>query len=309
MRIISLLPSATEMLFGLGLGDLVVAVSHECDEPAQVCQLPRVTRSNLDSKASSRAIDSTVRDRLASGDALYSLDRAAIEALQPDWIVTQAQCDVCAVRFADVLHLVSEAPALRNTRVTALNPQSLGDVFRDLQTLAELGGVAEAGQSWLASLTSRVDRVRQLVVGRQRPRVACIEWTEPLMFAGNWIPELIERAGGQCRLAKAGEHSPYGEWSALVGDDPEVLIISPCGFDLERTWQEVPALAERPDWTAISAVRQGRVVVVDGNAQFNRPGPRLVETLEILGHLLHPEAVPRPEVSSARETWRFWPDA
>jgi iron complex transport system substrate-binding protein len=291
MRIASLLSSATEMLFGLGLGSQVLAVSHECDFPAEVERLPRATRSRVDSSQSSGAIDVQVKSLLAAGEPLYEVDRELLARLSPELIVTQAQCDVCAVRYQDVLDAVAAEPRLAGTRVIALNPMSIGDVLADIERLGAATERREAAVEYVASLKTRL-RAVEARVGRvpieQRPRVACIEWIEPLMLAGNWMPELIELAGGRSLLTEPGRHSPYVRWEDLRAADPDAILVAPCGFDLARTRIEALALEKLPGWQNLSAVREGRVHLLDGNAYFNRSGPRLVESVEMVAEILGP---------------------
>ena len=297
MRIVSILSAATEILYGLGLGDQVVAVSHECDDPPEVAAKPRVTRSNVDSRLSSNDIDRQVREQTAAGGALYEIDAERLAALAPDLIVTQAQCDVCAVRYADVVALVKERPELEQTRVVALNPQSLADVFADIRRVGEAAGAVEAAQKLVAALESRVAAVQKSVapgVAQARPKMVIIEWIEPLMFAANWTPELIELAGGRCDMAQAGRHSTYAEPATLATYDPDVIAIAPCGFDLARTKLESQVLPKQPYWSALSAVRNERVFLADGNAYVRRSGPRLIDSVELLAHWLHPTLVARP---------------
>lgn len=304
-RIASLLAAGTEILYGLGLGHQVIAVSHECDWPREVCDRPRVTFSSVAANASSKAIDDQVRDMLSNGQPLYGIDEQALVALAPDLIVTQAQCDVCAVRYEDVLSLVEAHSELRGARIVALNPQSLSDMFGDIERIARAAGRAVAATPYVESLRQRVEQVRSRTCDLQlgeRPSVACIEWIEPLMLAGNWVPELIDIAGGTYELVKPGRHSPYVPWKDVVRFDPEVVVISACGFDLVRTVQEAARLRELSGWTDLAAVRSGRVFAVDGNAYFNRSGPRLVDSLELLAHLLHPRFFDEPN-QSREQVW------
>ncbi len=292
LRIASLLSSATEMLYGLGLGEQVVAVSHECDYPPECAGKPRATRSHIDSSATSAAIDEQVKARLAAGLPLYGIDAELLCGLQPDVIVTQAQCDVCAIRYADVVDLVAQQPALKATSIVSLNPGTLGEVLADIERVAAAVGHVDAGRRWVAELTARVDAVRAKTAGlapHERVRVACIEWIEPVMCAGNWMPELIDIAGGVQPFARTGEHSGYTAWADVVAFDPQAIVVMPCGFDLPRTLLEARRLPAFPGWHELRAVRDGRVYAVDGNAYFNRSGPRLVESLELLAHLLHPQ--------------------
>jgi iron complex transport system substrate-binding protein len=272
-RIASLLAAGTEILYGLGLGDRVVAVSHECDHPPAASERPRVTSANLNVEAPSAAIDAEVRELASRGAALYSIDVARLAALRPDLIVTQAQCEVCAVSYDDVQAAIANVEGLSDARVVALNPSSLEGVFDDIRRVASAAGCAERGEALVASLSARVDAVRTRVShlgAGARPRVICIEWIEPLMVAANWMPELIRLAGGQCDLTRAGEMSGYTRWQDVAAYDPEVIVVAPCGFDLARVRREAGALDRLPGWAGLSAVRHGRVHHADGNALFNR---------------------------------------
>jgi len=279
------------MLYSIGLGERVVAVSHECAWPPEIAGKPRVTYANIDSSQPSGAIDDEVHAQLAAGRPLYEIDRRALVELAPDLIVTQAQCDVCAVKYDDVVETVGSEPALRHAQIVSLNPQSLDDVLADIERIGRAAGAALQAEQYVGSLRERIEHV-QHSIGRValRPTVAVIEWIEPLMLAGNWTPELVSLAGGESVLARAGEHSGYTPWSDLCEADPEVILIAPCGFDLPRTLQEAQLLLERESWAQLSAVRAGRVFACDGNAYFNRSGPRLVDTVEMIAHLLHPRA-------------------
>lgn len=303
MRIVSLISSATEILYLLGLGEQVVGISHECDYPRQVADKRRLTRSLVDACATSQAIDQQVRELTAAESALYTIDVPALEALRPDLIVTQAQCDVCAVRYADVLAAVAQSPILAGTQIVALNPLSLDDVFADIERLAAATGVEAAGQHVLMQLRQRVRSIRETtraLAAAQRPRVACLEWIEPPMLAANWMPPLVELAGGQCHLTQAGHHSTYIDRQTIVAFDPQVLVIMPCGFDLPRAIAEAQILPGWDGWQELSAVRDNRVFAVDGNAYFNRSGPRLVESLSILSHLVQPGLFAPPVLDGAR---------
>jgi iron complex transport system substrate-binding protein len=292
MRIVSLISAGTEMLFALGLGRHVVAVSHECDWPPECGDLPRVTWSNIDSTAGSDAIDRQVRRLMEAGKPLYQIDAAKIAELQPDLIVTQAQCDVCAVAYDDVLAAVKNSPGLQQAQVLSLNPGSLSDVFNEMLQLGAAAVESYKATEVVEGLRMRVERIRNITAKlpqSDRPRVAIIEWTEPLMLSGNWVPELIDIAGGRCELTLSGPHSCVHTWEELRQFDPEVIIVCPCGFDRDRTTAEINQLAKQPGWSNLDAVRTDRVHAVDGNAYFNRPGPRLVDSVELLARLLHPE--------------------
>ena len=300
-RIASLLPSATEILWALGLAGRVVAVSHECDYPRDAATRPRATRSLIDSGQDSGTIDDQVQGRLTAGQLLYELDADLLRRLQPHLIVTQAQCDVCAVQLADVQQLVRTAPELAAAQVLALQPAGLDDVLNDVLAIGRFVGAEAAAEEYVGLLRARVEAVRQRTAGLpadRRPRVVCIEWTEPLMTAGNWVPELISIAGGQSCLSEPGSHSGYVSWESICACEPEVIVVAPCGFDLARTIEEAAALTNRPGWRELAAVRSGRCYAVDGNAYLNRSGPRLVESLEILAHLIQPELFAAPDLSA-----------
>jgi iron complex transport system substrate-binding protein len=307
-RIASLLSSATEILCGLGLQAQLVAISHECDDPAEILSLPRATRTRLDPTLNSRAIDNQVRAWMEAGEPLYEVDQRLLEQLAPDLIVTQAQCDVCAVRLEDVEAVVANSPALRQTRIVSLHPASLSDVLAEIVLLGTAAGVPEVALEYRRQLEARIARIRlaseQLPRNRPRRRVALIEWIEPLMLSGNWMPEIVELAGGEHALTQPGKHSPYLAWDQLLEYDPEVVIVAPCGFDLPRTLQEAAVLTAAEPWKQLSAVRANRAFALDGNAYINRSGPRLVDSLEILAHLIYPEQFPAPD--SVPEPARVW---
>jgi iron complex transport system substrate-binding protein len=282
--IVSLLSSATEMLCGLGLANRVAAISHECDYPPEILDRPRATFSWIDSAASSDEIDRQVRSRLAAGDALHGIDEELVARLRPELIVTQAQCDVCAVRFDDVAQLTRRRVELRETRIVSLAPLSLEDVLGDVLRLAVAAGVGDRGIEYAGRLRRRIEAVAAQSCGiaeQDRPRVMVVEWIEPLMLAGNWTPELVRLAGGRCMPA-AGEHSRYCNWDAARAYAAEVIVVAPCGFDERRANAEAPRLRDFPGWCELPAVRNGRVHVVDGSALLNRSGPRLIESLELL---------------------------
>jgi iron complex transport system substrate-binding protein len=299
MRIVSLLSSATEILFAIGAGTDVVAISHECDYPHQATRLPRATRSIVDSSRPSREIDDQVKRLMAAGEPLYEIDRKLIRDLRPDLIVTQAQCDVCAVRFQDVVDFVAAEPALAKTKVLALNPQYLMQILEDVLRIGQAAGRWEAATTFKNQLLRRYERVLKTGVSHwppqeDRPRVIVVEWTEPLMAAGNWTPELVAAAGGQLLLGESGKHSGYVTWLDVVAARPEVLIVAPCGFNLERSTLEARRLVGLPGYRDLPAVAMGRVFVVDGNAYLNRSGPRIIDSLEILAHLIRPDLFPAP---------------
>ncbi|HEY8368287.1 MAG TPA: cobalamin-binding protein [Thermodesulfobacteriota bacterium] len=292
MRIVSLLPSATEILFLLGLGDQVVGVSHECDYPAEAASRPALVRPAVDPTLPSAELDRQVSARLATGQGLYVLDEARLADLAPDLVVTQALCDVCAVRHDEVLEASARLPS--RPTVVSLLPSNLADVMGDIRRVAEATGRVQAAERVVAGLEARIDAVRQRVAGADRPVTAAIEWLDPIMIGGHWVPEQVAIAGGTDPLGRVGAPSAKVEWQAVVDARPEVLVLMPCGFDRERTTREAAAISSRPGFADLPAVRAGRVFAVNGHAYFNRPGPRLIDGIELLAHLLHPERVPWP---------------
>lgn len=291
MRVVSLIASATEIVCALGQREALVGISHECDFPPDVTSLPRLTRPLLDPTLSSARIDGQVLDLLRQGLSIYDVDAAALGQLRPDVVVTQTQCEVCAVSLDDVERALGRWTGGPRPKVVSLAPDRLEDVWGDVGRVAAALGVPAAGEELVGRLRARVEAVRaaagRAAAGR-RPRVALVEWIDPLMVAGNWMPELVELAGGECLLGQAGRHAPRAALADLVRADPDVIAVLPCGFDLARTRAEMPALTGRPAWAGLRAVRAGRVALCDGNALFNRPGPRLVESLEVLAEVLHP---------------------
>jgi iron complex transport system substrate-binding protein len=292
-RVVSLLPAATEMVAALGVSHWLVGRSHECDHPDPVRRLPACTRARLDAARPGGEIDREVKSLVGAGAALYEVDAARLRELRPDLILTQAQCDVCAVSPDDIEQAVADWPGEKPV-ILALSPRHLADVWADIQRVAAALGLDEHGRAVVKALKQRVvDVVERVCLVKHRPSVACLEWLDPLMAAGNWVPELVELAGGRNLFGVAGEHSPWLEWEAVREHDPEVIVVLPCGFDLARTRAEIGALTSRPGWNRLRAVKKGRVALTDGNAYFNRPGPRLVESLEILAEMLHPDRFPR----------------
>lgn len=266
----------------------LVGRSHECDFPPTVHHLPSCTESKLNTRTSSADIDREVKSLLRNALSIYVVDTGCLRQLRPDIILTQSQCEVCAVSLPEVEQAVSEWTG-HKPRIISLAPNSLADVWDDILRVAGALNVSERGVEVVRQLKNRVEQIARLTRGLSRPpSVACIEWLDPLMAAGNWVPELVELAGGLNLFGEAGKHSPWLNWDAVREHDPEVVVILPCGFDVSRTWREMPGLANRPDWERLRAVRSGRVFIADGSQYFNRPGPRLVESLEILAELLHP---------------------
>ena len=296
MRIVSLLPAATEILCALGLEDEIVGTTHECDYPPSLQKLPRVTRTLIPPDASSLEIDALVRERLKTQAALYSLDMEVLERLRPDLLVTQALCDVCAVAAAEVREASCRLPG--QPRVLNLEPMSLSDVFKTLRQVGVATGREARAAEVVDALERRVEAVRARTAAipqQDRPRVAFLEWIDPPFSAGHWNPALIEMAGGEDIFGASGLPSRTLLWDEIVQAQPDVLFVSCCGFTPERTLQEMPLLEKQPGWASLPCVRNSRVIVSDGNAYFSRPGPRLVDSLDILAHALHPAVHPLPE--------------
>jgi iron complex transport system substrate-binding protein len=288
MRIISLLASATEIVAALDLEDQLVGRSHECDYPPTVLCLPVCTSPKFDVSGFSADIDRRVKELLQTETSIYSVDARLLDALRPDVIVTQAQCEVCAVSLRDVEAAVEGMQT--RPKIVSLNPSSLAEIWDDMRAVAAACAVPERGEKLVTELRRRMADVAERAKRLRRPTVACIEWIDPLMAAGNWVPELVELAGGVNLFGEAGKHSPWMTWDDLFRRDPDVIVVMPCGFDLARTKAELPALTQRTGWKLLKAVRAGRAWAADGNAYFNRPGPRLVEALEMLAEAFQPDA-------------------
>ena len=274
----------------LGLGDRLVGRSHECDHPAWVKRLPVLSRPAFDIHGTSAQIDARVRERLQAGLPLYEVDEAQLAVLAPDIIITQTHCEVCAVSPADLAHGV--AARLERHQVVALSTGTVDGILDGFARVAEVLGAAAAGRALVAGIRERLAAIAARTRSLLRPRVACLEWIDPLFEMGNWGPEIVELAGGRSLLSAAGAHSSTVPFEALQAADPEIIVVAPCGFDLTRTLAELPVLTERPAWRALAAVRAGRAFAADGNFYFNRSGPMLFDTPEILAEMLHPEAFP-----------------
>jgi iron complex transport system substrate-binding protein len=285
MRIVSLVPHATELLFALGLGDDVVAVTHECDFPAEALRRPHVTRDVLPAGLSAAEIDAAVRERTLEGKAIYELDEGRLGDLEPDLIVTQALCAVCAVSYDDVVKVAERIPT--TPKVISLDPTTLGEAMGDIRTIAQATGARDAARELVTRQRARIDAVRRAVKGARAVTVAAIEWLDPVFVAGHWTPQIIELAGGDDVLGFAGEHSEQSTWEAVAAARPEVVVVMPCGYDADRSCEEALRYAE-----PLRGVGAKRVVAVDAAAYFSRPGPRLVDGLELMGHVLHPDLVP-----------------
>ena len=300
-RIASLLPSTTEIACALGCEDALVARSHEGDFPASVAGLPALTAPKLDADAPSREIDDRVRALVSEGLSVYRVDAEKLRELAPTAILTQDQCDVCAVSPRDLEDALAAWIGER-PRVVSTRAMTLDDVWSDMQRVADALDAPERGRELVRQLRERIGALSARAArASDRPRTACVEWIDPLMSAGNWMPELVTLAGGTPLLGEAGAHSPWMEWSELRDADPDAIVVLPCGFDLERTRNELPPLLEQPGWADLTAVRAGRVYLTDGTQYFNRPGPRLADSLEVLAEILHPREFPRSHPS---HTWQ-----
>ena len=288
-HVVSLLASATEIVCALGYEDILVARSHECDYPVSVTTLPACTESKIDTRNTSREIDDQVKSIVEQGLSVYRVDGNLLKQLQPDVIVTQTQCEVCAASPKDLERAVRNWTGAE-PRIVSLEPNALADVWTDIQNVAESLGAPDRGERLVAELQARMDAIEALAdQSDHRPSVACIEWIDPLMAAGNWMPELVAMAGGENVFGEAGRHSPWLTWEAICRADPDIVLILPCGYDIAESRRNMPALTGRTEWSDLSAVTTDRVYIADGNQYFNRPGPRLVESLEILAELSHPE--------------------
>lgn len=287
-RIVSLIASATEIVAALGFEDRLVGRSHECDYPPGVERLPACSEPKIDVNGTSRQIDDRVKAVLKEALSVYRVFGDALEELQPTVIITQTQCEVCAVSLKDVQQVVCDLVTSK-PNIVSLEPMCLADVWLDIRRVADALGETRRGDALNARLKERLAAIGDKAAGSaQKPTIACIEWIDPLMSAGNWVPELVELSGGTNLFGEAGKHSPWMTWEQLADSDPDVIAVMPCGFDIERTRRELPPLLNQPGWNDLSAVRQNRVFLVDGNQFFNRPGPRLVESAEILAEILHP---------------------
>jgi iron complex transport system substrate-binding protein len=287
MRIVSLVPSATEMLFALGLGPDLIAVTHECDYPPAARELPSVTRDVLPAGLSAAEIDAAVKERTLEGRSIYELDDELLRDLRPDLIVTQALCSVCAVSYDDVRAIAEEIET--RPRVISLDPHTVGEVLGDVRTLAHATEQDDAAVELVRDVAARIDRIRLAVREAERPRVAALEWLDPPFAAGHWTPQLIAYAGGEDVLGFVGESSEERTWHEVEASQPDIVIVMPCGYDAQIAHRE--AEMHRAELARVGA---GEVVAVDGGAYFSRPGPRIVDGLELLAHILHPELVSAP---------------
>ncbi len=288
-RVISLIASATEIVHALGAGGSQVARSHECDWPEAVLDLPALTRPKFKVEGGSRVIDQAVRTLVEQGLGVYEVDAEAMRALEPGVILTQDQCEVCAVSLADVERAVCTWMGTSAPQIVSLRPHTMADVYSDIQRVAVALRRPADGEALVTRMRERLKAISEQVAGRPKPRLAFIEWIDPPMSGGHWMPELISGVGGDSLFGEAGASSPWITWEEVAAADPDVILVGPCGYDIAVTSAEMGVLADNAIWQGLRAVREGNVYVADGNAYFNRPGPRLVESAEILAEILHPD--------------------
>lgn len=289
MRIYSFIPSATEMVYALGLGDQLCGVTHECDFPPEARAKPIAIRSQIDSVGmSQREIDDAVVESMAHGHGLYTIDKALLRENMPDVVITQELCDVCSVSLRDVLTTISDLS--KSCQVVSLKPRGLKGVLEDILTVGKACGAEPAAERLVRRLEARVQTVADRAMGLDRPRVFCVEWFDPVFASGHWVPEMVEIAGGVDELGHAGQDSRKIPWERVLSFDPQVLILMPCGFETARAVEDLPLLAKNRGWRSISAVKSGAVFATNGSAYFSRPGPRLVDGLELMARIIHPEA-------------------
>lgn len=288
-KIISLLPAATEIVCALGLQADLVGRSHECDYPEGVKQLPVCSEANFEDGLSSAEIDTKVKEILAEALSIYSVKRETIKSLQPDVVITQAQCEVCAVSLEEVEQALDDYLDKQAT-IVSLSPAKLDDIFENIRQVAIALDAIPQGEELLELLEERLDIIRhKLKFITDKPAVACIEWLEPLMISGNWIPEMVELAGGVPILAQTGTHSPYVKWEDILTADPDIIVLMPCGFSIDRTMREVSVILQQPGFKELKAIKNNRFYITDGNQYFNRPGPRVVDSVEILAEIINPK--------------------
>ena len=289
LRIISLLPAATEIICSLGLESQLIGRSHECDFPENVKDLPICSSSKFIPGSDSAEIDRQVKEILSDALSIYTIDKDQIRRLNPDVIITQSQCEVCAVSVKDVEEAL-EGLLNKGCKVISLEPHVLSDVYQDIKNIANYFGINSRADILIELAEDRISIIRhKLKFITEKPKVVCIEWLSPLMVAGNWTPELVEIAGAVPILALNGKHSPFVDFDDILREDPDIMIVMPCGFSIQRTLQEINLLLELPGWEKLKAVKNNRIYIADGNHYFNRSGPRLTDSIEILAEIIHPK--------------------
>ena len=286
MKVLSLIASSTEIVYALGCGNNLVGRSHECDFPEEVKSLPHCTQPRFDVEGSSKEIDDRVKATLQSALSVYEVDEVMLADLDPDIIITQSQCEVCAVSLDDVESAV-ESLSGKKPKIISLQPNSLADIWNDIKLVSRGLDVEDRGLQLIKTMKDKIQKLNQSVKDLPIQTVACIEWIDPLMAAGNWVPTLVELAGGENLFGEAGKHSPWMDFETLKAKDPDVIIVMPCGYNISKTIQEMKVLTDHPQWESLNAVKQARVYITDGNQYFNRPGPRIIDSLEILMEIIH----------------------
>lgn len=286
-RIISLIPSGTEIICALGFEKYLVGRSHECDFPPSVKRLPVCTEPKLDTEGTSLEIDQSVKKILEKALSVYKVHTDKLEELKPTLIVTQSQCEVCAVSLKDVEKAVCEFVESK-PKIVSLQPNTISDILDDILRVSSMLNVTERGKNFIKKMGEHMATIKDKTQNLSKNTIACIEWIEPLMAAGNWVPELVEMAGGKNQFGIKGKHSPWLKWQDLIKEDPDIIVIMPCGFGIEKSKKEMSVLKKKKEWKNLKAVKNQHVYVVDGNQYFNRPGPRIVESLEILAEIFHP---------------------
>lgn len=288
-KIISLLPAATEIVCALGLESQLIGRSHECDYPESIKVLPVCSIARFIPGSNSASIDRQVKNILSDALSIYTIDKTLIKELNPDVILTQAQCEVCAVSLKDVEEALDNLLD-KNVEIISLEPHILDDILNDIRIIAKQLNVADRAETLIESLEERIGIIRhKLKFVESKPKVACIEWLSPMMIAGNWMPEMVNIAGGIPILAENGKHSPFVEFDKILAENPDIILIIPCGFSIQRTLQEINLLVELPAWTALAAVKNNQIYIADGNQYFNRSGPRIVDSIEILAEIIYPK--------------------
>ena len=285
-RVLSLLSSTTEIIYALGCGDRLVGRSHECDYPEEVSELPICTIPKFNVDGTSREVDDEVKSLVQSALSIYYINEKLLKELKPDIIFTQSQCEVCAVSVSDVENALKNITGL-SSRVISVEPNSIEDIFNDILTIAEILNVRKKGKELVELIKAKIDSTEKIVYQKSSPSVAAIEWIDPLMAAGNWVPQLIRVAGGKNLFGEAGKHSPWMKYNDLVEQDPEIIIVMPCGYDIKKSLIEIKTLESKKGWGSLKAVRNRNVYITDGNQFFNRPGPRIIESIEILLEIIH----------------------
>lgn len=287
MRIVSLLPSATEIICELGFEDQLAGRSHECDHPESIKNLPALTDSTVKNTGNSFEIDKSIKSLLKNGLSVFNVKADLLSDINPDIVFTQDHCEVCAVSLDDVKSAVNEFCG-NDTEVISLSPTNLSEIYQSVQTIGQALDVKEKAKQLVNNIQTRMDIIRNTVIGEPVKRVACLEWIEPLMTGGNWIPELLEIAGGEYLLSEPGKHSPWVDWEDIIAENPDILLLMPCGYDINQTMNEMHLLTQKEDWNSLNAVKNNEVYILDGNRYFNRPGITIYESARILGEILHP---------------------